>query len=207
MGNKGFKVGVILGVVAIFIIASAFAVQLTSTTEFCLSCHEMAIYQEEMLASSHAKDANGQAISCNQCHIPSGNVVRMLSAKIWMGSKDVWYHFLGGPDIVNNNLDRAHLQVSAKRFMDDKNCLACHEDLSKNAKKDAAISFEGKLAHDNYQGKNGQAKDGCVGCHRNLAHLPIFDMRIPKNQVFAEKLQLMRPANTETEDKETNNDL
>ena len=50
----------------------------TSSTDFCLSCHEMRVYQEEMRFSSHAKDAQGQAIGCRQCHIPSGNIARML---------------------------------------------------------------------------------------------------------------------------------
>ena len=81
-------------------------VQQTSTTSFCLSCHEMAIYKEELKLSSHAKDADGKEIGCTQCHIPSTNVVRMLAAKTYMGTKDLWVHFVEGGE----NLDRAKMQ-------------------------------------------------------------------------------------------------
>lgn len=136
----------------------------TSGTEFCLSCHEMRVYQDELKLSPHAKDADGKPISCSQCHIPSGNLARMLGAKAWLGVKDLWVHNMDGGE----DLDRAAMQPVARRFTDDANCRACHQDLGKNAKNDGPISKEGKLAHDNYEGKNGQARSGCVGCHRNL---------------------------------------
>ncbi|MEG6502618.1 MULTISPECIES: cytochrome c3 family protein [unclassified Desulfovibrio] len=161
----------------------------TSGTSFCLSCHEMRVYQEEMRFSSHAADAQGQPIGCSQCHIPSGNVVRMLGAKAWLGVKDLWVHTTeGGAD-----LDRAAMQPIARRFTDDANCRACHQNLTRNAKNDGPVSEMGRLAHENYEGKNGQARSGCVGCHRNLAHLPVFDERIPTNQKFAQKIKEIRP--------------
>jgi nitrate/TMAO reductase-like tetraheme cytochrome c subunit len=175
-------------VVAACIAVVSAGVKFTSTTEFCLSCHEMRVYQDELKLSSHAKDADGKEISCSQCHIPAGNVVRMLGAKTWMGLLDLWVHTVEGGE----DLDRAAMQPVARRFTDDANCLACHEDLGQNAKKDGPVSHEGRLAHDNYLGKNGQARSGCVGCHQNLAHLPVFDERIPQNQTFAQKIKEIR---------------
>lgn len=165
--------------------AVAAAVHYTSGNEFCLSCHEMRVYQDEIKMSSHAKDADGKEITCSQCHIPSGNIVRMLTAKAWMGTIDIWVHTVDG----GTDLDRAAMQKVARRFTDDANCLKCHDDLGRNAKKDGPVSKEGQLAHDNYLGKNGQARSGCVGCHQNLAHLPVFNERIPRNQEFAKKLK------------------
>ena len=106
-----------------------------------------------------------------------------------MGIKDLWVHNVEG----GTDLDRAAMQPIARRFTDDANCRACHQDLTRNAKADGPISAEGRLAHDNYEGKNGQARSGCVGCHRNLAHLPVFDERIPANQKFAQKIKEIRP--------------
>ena len=71
---------------------AAAGVSYSSRTEFCLSCHEMRVYQDELMLSPHAKDAQGKAIGCSQCHIPSGNLARMLGAKAWMGIKDLWVH-------------------------------------------------------------------------------------------------------------------
>lgn len=160
----------------------------TSSTGFCLSCHEMRAYQAEMALSAHAKDADGNEIGCSRCHIPNANVVRMVAAKAWLGLRDVWVHNVNGGE----DLDRAAMQPVARRFTDDANCRVCHDDLMMNAAKKAPISEEGKLAHANYLGENGQARSGCVGCHINLAHLPVFDERIPSNRKFADKIKEIR---------------
>ncbi len=175
-------------VCTVVLAASAGAVHYTSSRAFCLSCHEMRVHQQELALSSHARDAEGREITCSQCHIPSGNVVRMLAAKSWMGARDLWAHANG----EGEDLDRAAMQTIARRFTDDANCLACHEDLTKNARRDGPVSREGQLAHDNYLGRNGQSRSGCVGCHQNLAHLPEFDERIPRNSQFAAKLKESR---------------
>lgn len=175
-------------VCAVVLAASAGAVHYTSSRQFCLSCHEMRVHQEELTRSSHARDAEGREITCSQCHIPSGNVVRMLAAKSWLGVRDIWAHANG----KGEDPDRAAMQAVARRFADDANCLACHEDLTKNARRDGPVSREGQLAHDNYLGRNGQSRSGCVGCHQNLAHLPEFDERIPRNSQFAAKLKESR---------------
>ena len=172
----------------VFVGLAATGVHYTSKTAFCLSCHEMRIYQQEQRLSAHAKDANQQEIGCAQCHIPSGNVLRMLGAKAWMGLIDIWVHTTE-PDL---ELDRAAMQPVARRFTDDANCLSCHNDLQRNAKGDGPISAEGNLAHANYLGKNGQSSGGCVNCHQNLAHLPVFDARIPVNKKFALNLKEQR---------------
>ena len=176
---------------AIGVVLVSAAVRYTSRTEFCLSCHEMRLYAAEMRASTHARDAEGRPIGCAQCHIPRGNIVRMLAAKMWMGSKDVWIHAAGG----GHALDRAAIQPRARRFIDDANCLACHGDLGRNARGDAPVSVEGGLAHENYLGRNGRSRNGCAGCHTNVAHLPPFDARIPKNHAFAVKLKETDRAN------------
>lgn len=180
------KFWVILGssvVCGVLLVAGG--IKLTSTTSFCLSCHEMRVYHKELAMSPHAKDASGQEIGCSRCHIPNAHVVRMLGAKAWMGIKDVWEHNTG--DVTD--LDRAGMQAVARRFTDDSNCRQCHQDLMRNAANTAENSIYGQLSHANYLGENGKSSGGCVYCHRNVAHLPEFDMRIPKNREFAMKLK------------------
>lgn len=175
--------------VLVLVLAASVAVVTTKSTSFCLSCHEMAMYQTELEASPHAKDAQGKAIGCSQCHIPGTNIVRMLAGKLYLGTKDVWVHYTEG----GYDLDRAAMQPMARRFVDDANCRACHEDLNRNAKNDGPISEEGKLAHANYQGTNGQSRSTCAGCHVNMAHLPPFDERIPRNAKFLSTIKEKRP--------------
>lgn len=176
------------GTVAALLVLVSGGIAWTSSTEFCLSCHEMRVHQAELALSAHAKDAEGQAIGCSQCHIPNTNVARMLGAKAWLGLKDVWVHNVEGGD----NLNRAAMQPVARRFTDDNNCRRCHQDLMRNARNDGAVSLEGQLSHANYLGENGHARSGCVGCHINLAHLPAFDARIPSNARFAAKIKESR---------------
>lgn len=175
-----------LGLFVVFCAVTGYALKATSTAEFCaMTCHEMKIYEEELRYSSHAKDTDGNPITCNQCHIPVGYGPKYLAVKSYSGIKDLFVHFAHSPD----SLDRAASQPVARRFIDDDNCLKCHADLYKDAKNEKAISELGKLAHDAYLGKNGQAKSNCAGCHINMAHLPEFDRRLDVNQAFAERLE------------------
>ena len=170
---RSMKVWIAATVLVVLVLAgTAIGVHVTSSTSFCLSCHEMRVHQQELALSPHAQDARGNAIECVQCHIPSTNIVRMLSAKTWLGTKDLWVHATTGGSVT---LNRREIQPEARRFMDDANCRACHEDLYRNAKNDGAISEYGRLAHDNYLDKNGSSRSGCAGCHRNIAHLPPED--------------------------------
>jgi hypothetical protein len=58
--------------------------------------------------------------------------------------------------------------------------------------KDEKISEIGRLCHEAYQGKNGDTKRGCAGCHFNMAHLPKFDRRYFFNAEFAKRLPLKK---------------
>lgn len=187
MARKRFWIILGCAVAGLTVLVSG-GVAWTSSTTFCLSCHEMRVHSAELALSSHAKDADGQPIGCADCHIPNANIARMLAAKTWLGVKDVWVHNVEGAE----NLNRAAMQPVARRFTDDRNCRACHQDLMRNAKNDGPNSLEGQLSHANYLGENGQSRSGCVGCHINLAHLPPFDARIPSNAKFAARLEESR---------------
>jgi len=154
----------------------------TSSTQYCVSCHEMKRYQLELQASSHFKDAEKKEISCSQCHIPPSGV-RWASIKLVFGIKDIYAHYFGEP----NDLDRLKLQQFTRRFIPDENCLACHKDLTKNVKNEP-ISETGRQAHEAYLGKNGDSRSNCSGCHQNMAHLPTFDGRYAVNAKFAARL-------------------
>lgn len=174
-----------LGVFVVFCVVTGFALHATSTMEFCTSCHEMHAQAEELRYSPHAKDKDGNPITCSQCHIPPGFGPDYLVVKTYSGIKDLCVHFFVQPEV----LVRVELQPVARRFVSDANCLKCHEDLSKDAKGEKPISELGKLSHDAYLGKNGQAKSNCAGCHINMAHLPEFDRRLDVNKAFAARIQ------------------
>lgn len=183
--KRGYRLALwIGGLLVVLGLPSAYALRETSKTEFCLSCHEMKPYAQEQKFSTHAKDKNGKAINCAQCHIPQGFGPRFLAVKTYSGVKDLFVHLKDNPQA----LDRLEHQPTARRFIDDANCLACHEDLYKDAKGEKPVSDIGKIAHDAYLGKNGNTRHNCAGCHINLAHLPEFDQRLEKNAPFKARL-------------------
>ena len=174
------------GAVAVLAYLISIPMERTSRTEYCVSCHELKTHQIELEKSSHALDKDKKPIECRQCHIPNGFGLKYLTVKL-MGIKDVWVHKFGDPE----NLDRRRLQVVARRYIQDANCRACHQDLFKTAK-DEKISEIGRLAHEAYLGKNGNTRKRCAGCHPNMAHLPEFDRRYPFNAEFAKNLPLVQ---------------
>lgn len=175
--------GLALGAFVLFSAFSAYALHATSTTEFCSSaCHEMNQHYEELKFSSHFKDKDGKEIGCADCHLPAGYGPKYLTAKTYIGMKDLYVHYIVAPD----EFVRVQHQATARRFIDDKNCLRCHKDLDKDSTGKEPISRLGKIAHDAYQ--NGEAKDNCAGCHINIAHLPMSDRRFPQNDEFSKRL-------------------
>ncbi|MDR2725936.1 MAG: NapC/NirT family cytochrome c [Candidatus Adiutrix sp.] len=181
----GFTIFLAVCGLILFCGATGYALHATSSTAFCMSCHEMEPYLAELNLSSHAKDRQGGPVECAQCHIPQGFGPRYFAVKTYSGVKDLAVHFWSKP----SRLNRVHTQKTARRFVDDANCLACHQDLYKNAKEDAPVSDYGRLAHDAYLGKNGTTKNNCAGCHINLAHLPEFDRWLETNAAFASRLK------------------
>jgi len=162
-----------------------YTMEKTSSTEFCLSCHEMDRYSFELKRSAHAVDKDKHPIECRQCHLPLSVGPGYAAAKSYMGLKDLAVHYFGD----TRDMDRLKLQMAARRFVRDENCLACHKDLSLNVK-GQPVSPEGKKAHDAWLEKDGVGRRTCVGCHANMAHLPAFDRHYEVNAKFAAKLPL-----------------
>ena len=177
---------ILLGI-AVLILLMSISMARTSTTEYCISCHEMRKYKDELKKSSHYLDKDYNPIQCRQCHIPKNIGPKYLTVKTVLGMKDMFVHYFGDSE----NLDRRRMQKIARRFIPDENCLACHKDLNRDVK-NKKISEIGRLCHEAYQGKNGNAKRNCAGCHFNMAHLPDFDRRFFFNAEFAKRLPLKK---------------
>ncbi|MCG8565523.1 MAG: NapC/NirT family cytochrome c [Desulfobacterales bacterium] len=184
MKDQGSKRRVWVIVTALLLLGVALAVpmEMTSRTEFCVSCHEITPHKAELEKSSHALDKDKNPIQCRQCHIPHGLGPKFLAVKV-MGLKDLWVHYVEAPE----GLDRRAGQIKARRYVQDDNCLVCHPNLLVNVK-DEPISEQGRLSHENYLGKNGKGCRKCAECHFNLAHLPDFDRRYDFNAKFAAKI-------------------
>jgi len=137
----------------------------TSTTEFCLSCHEMQIMQEEFTKSIHFRNRSGVRLECGDCHVPKDGLRKYIS-KI-QALDDVYAHFIGTIDTPEKfearREDMAHTVRAAMKEDNSQACRNCHAfnamDLAKQA--------------DRPKRKHSEAMDTgqtCIDCHKGIAH-------------------------------------
>lgn len=61
-------IGIVIGIA--LIVLPHVGIKVTSTTEFCVSCHSMQPVYEEYKQSVHFQNASGVRAECHDCHIP-----------------------------------------------------------------------------------------------------------------------------------------
>ena len=154
-----FLVGTVAGGVAVA--ANLIALHETSTTEFCMSCHEMQVLAEQAwMYSSHYENPSGVVAQCVDCHVPPE-----LVSKLWVksrdGMKDVAVHYLGESD--PEKMDWDALAASARSKISDSACLKCHENLTPKG-----MEIQGLVAHREYQRMTDSKR--CLDCHLEKFH-------------------------------------
>ncbi len=129
--NKPLFVLLVVLVIALAGIVGWKGTELSSTNEFCASCHVM----KPMYESSFHNIHRAPQVNCKDCHLPNDNVVKLLSYKAYSGIKDVISNTVGPPEIIRTTA------VSKKIIQT--NCIRCHATLVQN------IPFDGgKLCFD-----------------------------------------------------------
>ena len=115
----------------------------------CINCHIMSPYYATWSHSSHARNA-----TCNDCHVPNGNIAAHYFFKGKDGMKHVAY-------FVTKN-ERQTIQAeeaSAEVIMD--NCIRCHKQLNQEFVNTGRIDY--------MMAKRGEGH-ACWDCHRNVPH-------------------------------------
>lgn len=115
----------------------------------CVNCHIMAPYYATWSHSSHGRDA-----TCNDCHVPNGNIASHYLFKGLDGMKHVAY-FVTRSEHQSIKAE----DPSAEVIMD--NCIRCHRQLNTEFVKTGRIDF--------MEAKRGQGM-ACWDCHRNVPH-------------------------------------
>lgn len=126
-----------LGVIAFWVLflPPFHVTEIFAEPEFCGSCHNMEPELRAFQASSH------QALdSCNDCHLPNGNVVEHYVWDAYVGSRDlVSFYILGRAPYdteatdrskgwIQDNCIRCHGDVVERMFVEE-NCWECHREL------------------------------------------------------------------------------
>ena len=150
------------------------AMEITNTEEFCISCHEMKenVYVE-LKETVHFTNRTGIRATCPDCHVPKEwihKVVRKVKA-----SNELYHHFITKEIDTPEKFEakRLHLAQNVWNTMRETNsreCRNCHHFASMNLDKQEERSAE---RHDPHV---WEVMDGlkptktCIDCHKGIAH-------------------------------------
>jgi cytochrome c nitrite reductase small subunit len=156
---KLLSLGAAIG--ALLVGGMAWSVSWSSTTEFCISCHEMRIVAEQgWMHSKHYQNEHGVVAQCADCHIPPGTF-----AKLWVktrdGIKDLRVHSFGESD--PEKMDWDALAASARESITDSACRRCHANDTPQG-----MSVKGLVAH--RENERLEEKKTCLECHKEEFH-------------------------------------
>lgn len=137
----------------------------TSRSDFCLSCHEMKVMQEELSATAHFRNRSGVSAGCGDCHVPKEQPERLIAK--WRALDDVYGHLVGvidTPEKFEARRMRMAEQVwAALRASGSRECRTCHSfetmDLEKQSDRPRRKHAEAV--------KTGET---CIDCHKGVAH-------------------------------------
>ncbi len=142
-----------------------------STTEFCVSCHEMETPLAEYQETSHFSSASGVRAECSSCHIPESLGPRLF-AKI-DALRHVYGHFLGTLS-TDEKYEDARLRMAERvwehyQATDSRECRSCH--------KQEGFLFDQFKSHSSAQRMQTGLEEGktCIDCHKGLVH-PMPDL-------------------------------
>ena len=144
--------------------ASVVTVHMTSTEEFCSSCHAKDA-AAEFKDTIHDKNRTGVRAACADCHLPK-ELVPMMIRKV-EAAREVWGHFTG---VINTkekyDKHRHAMAVSEWTRMkknDSQECRNCHDASKMDADKQSETA---RARH----AKAKADRTDCIDCHFGIAH-------------------------------------
>ena len=142
------------------------AMELSNTETFCISCHEMEVnVYKEYRDTIHYNNRTGVRAVCSDCHVPREwhyKFVRKIVA-----TNELFHHFLGTIDTPEKfeakRLELARHVWATMRRTDSRECRNCHDYDSMDYVAQQRRSVSGHIKGFD-QGKT------CIDCHKGIAH-------------------------------------
>ncbi len=144
------------------------AMELSNTETFCISCHEMRDFvYEEYKQTIHYTNRTGVRAVCSDCHVPKEwihKVVRKIKA-----TNEVYHKVLGSIDTPEKfeakRLHMAERVWAAMRATDSRECRNCHSLVSMD------LDEQDKSARKKHTLERAAEKgETCIDCHQGIAH-------------------------------------
>lgn len=142
------------------------AVELSNTEGFCISCHEMRDNPyEEMRDSVHFVNRSGVRAICSDCHVPREWFYK-IGRKI-VATNELFMHIIGTIDTPEKyREERLSMAVSVWHSMkdtDSRECRNCHREVWMDMSK----QFGGARRNHQFAIENNLT---CIDCHQGVAH-------------------------------------
>jgi len=142
------------------------ALEITNTEQFCISCHEMrsTVYQEYK-TTKHYVNRTGVRASCPDCHVPKEwafKVARKIRAT------NELFQWMRGTIDSKEKFEAKRLELASHVWKgmietDSRECRNCHEYSNMDADNQTPRAFLMHLLGDDW-GKT------CIDCHQGIAH-------------------------------------
>lgn len=172
--RKWFFFGIPVGGFVMFAVGIIFwggfntAMELSNSTAFCTSCHEMAPVYEEWQQSAHGHNASGVSATCADCHVPKPWGAKM-ARKIQATLNEVPHWMLGTidtPEKFEAHREDMALRVWAgMRATNSRECRSCH------ALETMDLELQDRSARRRHTLEHFQKKgETCIDCHQGVAH-------------------------------------
>jgi len=158
-------VGAVVGV--LFWGSFNWAMEMTNTETFCISCHEMEqnVYRE-FKGTVHDSNKSGVRATCPDCHVPKEwtyKVVRKIEA-----TNELYYKFISPSIDTREKFEAKRLQLAtnvwtAMKKTDSRECRNCHNFDSMD------VSLQRTRARNRHLQATDEGKT-CIDCHKGVAH-------------------------------------
>lgn len=142
------------------------AMEMTNTEAFCVSCHEMSsTVAVEWEKTKHYENPAGVRAICSDCHVPKAwhhKVVKKIKA-----TGELYGHFMGTIDTKEkfeaHRLEMAENVWAEMKANDSRACRNCHSLTAMEIKRQ---SKPARLKHERVAEEGGT----CIDCHKGIAH-------------------------------------
>ncbi|MGA1978342.1 MAG: SUMF1/EgtB/PvdO family nonheme iron enzyme [Bacteroidales bacterium] len=155
-----FVPGLVTGV--LLILGGRFAIQRSSTNDYCVSCHVHPSADASWKKSDHYQTESGYRVACIECHLPPEGQ-GYLMAKMKTGIRDLWRYWTRDSASFGWE-DRKRLE-QARSYVYESSCIKCHENLFP-----LKLSKAGEDAHLYYKQAKKTPELNCINCHLNAGH-------------------------------------
>jgi len=146
------------------------ALELSNSEAFCISCHEMrsTVYQE-LKKTVHYSNRTGVRATCSDCHVPKQWVYK-VGRKIRATFNELPKHLIGTLDTREKfearRLELAKHVWATMKATDSRECRNCH------AIKSMKLEAQAPRARGQHESAQKEGET-CIDCHKGIAHKPV----------------------------------